>query len=87
MTKKAIKKIYDNYIAGKHDKEYHSKGCIDAENELELVLDENIEDLDAWTEVIVKAMNLANEYEQDGFIAGFKMAMQMFQNDSVRRIA
>lgn len=87
MTKKAIKKIFDGYIAEKHDMEYHSKGCLKAEEELETALDRHIEDSDAWTEVIIKAMSLANEYEQDGFIAGFKMAMHMFQNDSVRRIA
>ena len=78
MNNKAIKQIFANYIAEKQDREYHSKACLDAENELEAVMDKNIEDLDAWTEVITQAMSLANEYEQDGFVAGFQMAMQMF---------
>lgn len=78
MNDKAIKQIFANYIAEKEDREYHSQACLDAENELEAAMDKNIEDLDAWTEVITQAMSLANEYEQDGFVAGFKMAMQMF---------
>ena len=87
ITDKAIKKIFDGYIAEKQDREYHSKGCLKAEEELETVLDEHIKDSDAWTEVIIKAMNLANEYEQDGFIAGFKAAMQMFGIDEVENVA
>lgn len=87
MTKKAIKKIFDGYIAEKHDMEYHSKGCLKAEEELETVLDRHIEDSDAWTEVIIKAMSLANEYEQDGFIAGFKAATQMFGSVKVKDVA
>ena len=87
MTNKSIKKIFDGYIAEKQDREYHSEGCLKAENELESVLDEHIEDSDAWTEVIIKAMNLANEYEQDGFIAGFKEAMQMFGIGEVENVA
>ena len=78
MNEQAIKHIFSNYIAEKQDREYHSQACLDAENELETVMDKNIGDLDAWTEVITQAMSLANEYEQDGFVAGFQMAMQMF---------
>ena len=87
ITDKAIKKMFNGYIAEKQDREYHSEGCLKAEHELESVLDEHIEDSDAWTEVIIKAMNLANEYEQDGFIAGFKEAMQMFGIGEVENVA
>ena len=87
MTNKSIKKIFDGYISEKQDREYHSKGCLKAEEELETVLDEHIKDSDAWTEVIIKAMNLANEYEQDGFIAGFKAAMQVLEATKTKKAA
>lgn len=32
---------------------------------------------ETWTEISVKAMCFANEYEKDSFVAGFQMAMQM----------
>ena len=87
MTNKSIKRIFDNYIAEKQDREYHSEGCLKAEEELETALDEHIKDLDTWTEVIIKAMNLANEYEQDGFIAGFKAAMQVLEATKTKKAA
>ena len=87
ITDKAIKKMFNGYIAEKQDKEYHSEGCLKAEKELETVLDEHIKDSDAWTEVIIKAMNLANEYEQDGFIAGFKAAMQVLEATKTKKAA
>lgn len=78
MNEQTIRKIFENYVAEKQDREYHSKAAIEAENGLEAVMDKHIEDLDAWTDTIVAAMSLANEYECDGFVAGFKRAMQMF---------
>lgn len=87
MNDKAIKQIFENYIVEKQDREYHSEAALTAENELEAVMDKNIEDLDAWTEVITQAMCFANECEQDGFVAGFKVAMQMFSGVSRKDVA
>lgn len=87
MNDKAIKQIFENYIVEKQDREYHSEAALTAENELEAVMDKNIEDLDAWTEVITQAMCFANECEQDGFVAGFKAAMQMFSGVSRKDVA
>ena len=87
ITDKAIKKIFDGYIAEKQDREYHSEGCLKAEKELESVLDNHIKGSGAWMEAFTSAVILANEYEQDGFIAGFKEAMQMFGIGEVENVA
>ena len=87
MNENAIKQIFENHIAEKQDREYHSESVLTAENELEAVMDRHIEDLDAWTEVITQAMCFANECEQDGFVAGFKAAMQMFSGVSRKDVA
>ena len=87
MNENAIKWIFENYIEEKQDREYHSQACLDVENELEAVLDKHIEDLDVWTDTISAAMRLANEYEQDGFVAGFQMAMQMFSSIPIKGVA
>lgn len=87
MNEQVIKRIFMNYIAEKEDREYHSEAVLTAENELEAVMDKHIEDLDAWTEIITQAMCFANECEQDGFVAGFKAAMQMFSGVSGKEVA
>ena len=87
ITDKAIKKIFDGYIAEKQDREYHSEGCLKAEKELESVLDNHIKGSGAWMEAFTSAVILANEYEKDGFIAGFKEAMQMLEATKTKKAA
>ena len=77
MRETWIRQIFETYVTEKQDREYHSQDSIEAENELEVVMDEHVKNLEGWTEISVKAMCLANEYERDGFVAGFQMAMQM----------
>lgn len=87
MNEQVIKQIFMNYVAEKEDREYHSEQVLAAENELEAVMDKYIEDLGVWTEIISNAMGMAVEYEQDGFVAGFKAAMQMFSGVSGKEVA
>lgn len=80
MNEKAIRRIFTYYVAGMQEKEYHGDAALAAEDALETVMDAHIDNLDVWTEIIVKALNLANEYEEDGFVAGFRAAMQMLSS-------
>lgn len=87
MNEQAIRQIFEGYVDEKQCMKYHSKACLDAEDELESYMDQHIEASNVWNEMSVKVMCLAYEYEKDGFVAGFKMAMQLLSAILVREVA
>ena len=78
MNEKIIEMLFKSYVAEKEDREYHSEAAMKELDEFLALLADRINDAGAETEISVKALGLANEYELDGFIAGFMAAMQMF---------
>lgn len=77
MNAQTIKQLFMNYIDGKHDKEYHSEEALEAEDKLEKCIEKYIKNIDISTEIIDKAFDAVLMYEQDGFIAGFKLAFNL----------
>lgn len=78
MDKNAISELFRQYIASMEDQEYHTEAAVHEVKELEAFLDEHVSDFNEWTEHYDKAMNLAVEFEESGFIAGFETAARMF---------
>lgn len=83
MNAQTIKQLFMNYIDGKHNKEYHSEEALEAEDKLEKCIDKYINNIDISTEITEKALDTILMYEQDGFIAGFKMAFNLAKEAQV----
>ena len=77
MNAQTIKQLFMNYIDGKHDEEYHSKEALETEDKLEECIERYIKNEDIYTEIMGKAFDTVLMYEQDGFIAGFKLAFNL----------
>ena len=72
MNEEIIKQLFKNYVESKHDLEYHSQECVDAEIAMTDLVYKYVKDDKAAQEIILAAVNFAGKYEESGYIAGFK---------------
>ena len=72
MSEEIIKQLFKSYVDSKHDLEYHSQECVDAEIAMTDLIYKYVKDDEAALEIILAAINLAGKYEESGYIAGFK---------------
>ena len=72
MNEEIIKQLFKSYVESKHDLEYHSQECVDAEIAMTDLVYKYVKDDDAALEIILAAINLAVKYEESRYVAGFK---------------
>lgn len=85
MNNQAIADFFHNYVTSMEDKPRHTeKANIEVDVFDEFCTEVFSGNMPMQIQMFDKMMNVAVEFEESGFIAGFKTAMQMFTGISVK---